>query len=261
MDLMLSRLAHGNWQDVQLVYQPKVDISSFEIVGCEALVRLRSEGRVLSPAHFLGKIRDTRTYTKLTYEIFERAMWHRSEFEDFKGRMAINVCPKLFCEDAFYAMMQGAMRICGLEGKDIEVEILEDRPLEGDLEQKARVMAQSLQQLGIAITIDDYHYGNHSVGHLRALRPDYVKLDKEIVHGVYDPRSRDMAITLIDGILASATRDGYELVAEGVEETAQAAWFAAKGVVLQQGYLYSMPLSRVDYQRLIGDPSSLFANI
>ena len=238
-------------EEVELAYQPIVDIASGRIVSVEALARWhhRDEGPI-SPELFVGLAQESGLGDELTRSLLGRA---GSEFaaiarEDPTDRvtLAFNVSADELISDSLLAGIESLIACCGVGANRIVIEISESA-LAGAAERyQARVT--ELRALGVRISLDDFGTASTSIAQLRSLPIDQMKLDRSFVEGLGEP-SDDAALAA--GVLPIARALGIEVVAEGIETDQQLAHLFALGYRLGQGYRFAIPISPADVAGLI----------
>jgi diguanylate cyclase (GGDEF)-like protein len=226
--------------NLELLFQPLVDLGSNRIVGVEALTRWRHPMLGLLPAETLMGVAESAQMThRLGAHILGKALdaagaWPRA----LDGlRLAVNIA----AED-----MQGpdfAERVLGLLGERhfdpgrLTLEVTESG-LVRDIDHAQRVLGH-VRAAGIAIAIDDFGTGYSSLAYLKSLPLDYIKIDKQLL-GVGPDIERDRIV--VQGVIRMAHTLGLKAVAEGVETTAQRLALRQADCDFYQGFLCSPPV-------------------
>jgi diguanylate cyclase (GGDEF)-like protein len=221
-------------------FQPKVDLRSARVIGVEALVRWdHPERGLVSPAEFLP-LADPgghmRALTERVIEYSARAAgdwWHSG----LGLQLSVNLAPSSFSEpdwklDAFVAK---TLARTGLPGKALQFEVTEDG-LMADPELAAETLKR-LSKLGATISIDDFGTGHSSLGRLKSLPIDELKIDRSFIQELTDDDK-----TIVRSTIHLAHQMGLQVVAEGVET--EEAWrqLRSMGAERAQGYLIARPL-------------------
>lgn len=226
--------AHGEFE---LHYQPQVELGSGRICGAEALLRWRHPQRGMVPA---GEFIDLLARSPLGMEVgawvLRRACLDAAQWPDPAASVSINLFPAQLVE-SLAAEVQAALATAGLPAERLELEITETIALTQD-SAGAEALA-ALRSRGVNLAFDDFGTGYASLSMLRRFRIDRVKIDRSFVTGILD-NGEDAAI--VRWILMLARALGLRVVAEGVEEAAQAAWLHDHGCEEAQGYLYAPAL-------------------
>jgi len=241
LDLDLDRALRAN--ELQLHYQPQVELASGRGVGVEALLRWRhAQAGDIPPATIVGIAERTGLMPNLTLWVLNTALrqaqqWRAAKIEP---RLAVNLPASLLAEDELPGLVQQALRTWGMDATRFTLEVAEG---EG-LAQAERSVASltRLKALGLQIALDDFGSGFTSLGELRKLPVDEVKIDRPFVAGFPDD-ARDAAVarTAID----LARNFSLRVVAEGVERRETADALAALGCGFAQGFLFAKPLPEV----------------
>jgi len=226
--------------ELLLMYQPQVSLHTLESTNVEALLRWRKpDGRVATAAEFIHVAEKTGLIHELTGWILHTAAsaaaawraqgWHRA-------RVAINVSPPQFFESDFVEHVARTLEVTGLPASALELEITETVFQTGPATIES---LRRLRALGVAVALDDFGIGYSSLTSLEQLPITRVKLDRLLVAGV-DTNSRSAAI--VRSIVALCHGLGLQVVAEGVERSAQLDFLAGCGPIGVQGYLLAHPV-------------------
>ena len=227
-------------------FQPKVDLRTGRIQGCEALVRWNhpTQGMLL-PAKFITAAEETGLIGPLGDYVMREAAkraaaWMR---RGIALRVAVNVSAKQFNDDKFTSTVQNILAETGLPPSLFELEITESIAM-SDPERVNRLL-QPLRNKGVRIAIDDFGTGHSNLAALTRMPFDVFKIDQGFIHALGKDRS---APTMIETIIAMAGGMNYETVAEGVETREQAAFLKKRGATLGQGYLFGKPMPADDLE-------------
>jgi diguanylate cyclase (GGDEF)-like protein/PAS domain S-box-containing protein len=231
-------------EEFELVFQPQVAMPERRPVAAEALVRWRQPGQgLVSPAEFLPYMEEMGLMTELGFWVLDQVchQWRQAREqcvlpEGF--RMAVNVAAQQFRNPAFVQMVRSVLEENDMPGSSLELELTE-QALVLDLEDAAAKI-NALRELGVSFAIDDFGTGYSSLSYLHRLPVDTVKIDRSFV-GLVGQQNSDAA--LVDVIIGMGHRLGLRVVAEGVENEAQAFYLDAHGCEVCQGYLFGRPVS------------------
>lgn len=231
-------IAHG---EVIVHYQPKVCMTTGDIVGVEALVRWHHPERgLLYPDEFLPQTRHSALMCAMTELVVRRALddaavWHA---RGHRVPVSVNLFPPTVADLDLPARLDDTLRRKGLRPEALAVEITEDFLLADP--DRARHVLDGLHRLGIAIAIDDFGSGSASLGDFSQIPVDEVKLDRSLCTSIAEnPRVAQTVRSMID---VSRTL-GLTTVAEGVETRASAAILTGYGCDIAQGHYYCQPLT------------------
>jgi diguanylate cyclase (GGDEF)-like protein len=211
---------------VTAVFQPVVRLRDDLVVGYEALARMQGEPS-RAPDRWLADAAVSGRRAELERRCLTAAT--ASGLPPGDGLLFVNLSPSLLLDGAV------GERLSSLAGR-VVVELSEQEPVD-DYDALARVVAE-WQERDVRVAIDDTGAGYASLQHVLRLAPDFIKLDKALVHGVEHDRSRR---ALVASFVAFARESGAQVVAEGVETRDQLAALRDVGVHLGQGYLLGRP--------------------
>jgi diguanylate cyclase (GGDEF)-like protein/PAS domain S-box-containing protein len=225
---------------LELHFQPQVNLRSGLVESCEALVRwMHPTQGAISPAEFVAIAETTDLIRPLTEYTLSAALTQARYWRD-RGvhlRVAVNLSARLLQDTAFPARLSELLDVSGVSAASLELEITESAMML-DPARALRVL-QAIDKLGVLISIDDFGTGYSSLGYLRDLPVNALKLDKSFVMGMRN-NSDDRIIVESTAKMAHALK--LELVAEGVETDWDAAFLKAAGYDFAQGFRYSRAL-------------------
>ena len=233
-----------------LHWQPVFDTARGVVVGCEALLRWQHPQRgLLLPAEFI----DTAEHTGLIGPIglwvldaacAQLARWQASGPAPL--RIAVNVSALQLRDGQFEAALLATLERHSIAPGVLELELTESALLTDTPHALHKVTA--LRAAGTRLVIDDFGTGYSSLSYLKRLRPDKIKIDRSFVRDLPGDRD-DRALT--EAIIGIARALGIDVVAEGVETSAQRELLLALGCTLQQGFLFARPLPAEGFAALL----------
>jgi diguanylate cyclase (GGDEF)-like protein/PAS domain S-box-containing protein len=223
-----------------LVYQPIVRLSDGRTVGAEALLRWDHHifGNV-PPNDFIPLAEQTGVIIPIGAWAIEQACMSAVGWADESMFVTVNVSGVQLREPAFVDGVRRSLNLSGLAADRLVLEITESTLI--DDSEIATKQLSELRSFGIRTALDDFGTGYSSLAYVQRLPLDIIKIDKEFVQSVDEPRSRALAST----ILNMARNLGLQTVAEGVETECQALELSRLGCQFAQGYLFFKPLSAV----------------
>ncbi len=242
-----NALRHALRDDqLDLHYQPQVDLVHGRIVGVEALLRWQHPtlGRI-APDRFIPIAEETGLIVAIGDWVLRRAIeqaaaWQRAGLPPL--RMAVNLSARQLLQPDLARRIEGLLAASGLDPRLFGVEVTESM-LIAKFDQAVRHL-QELRALGVEVSLDDFGTGYSSLSYLRRLPVDVVKIDRSLVPDVAAP-AEDVSITRAIITMAHGLR--MKVLAEGVESEGQAALLAANQCDQMQGYWFSaaMPAAEV----------------
>ena len=232
-------LARGQ---LEIHYQPLVELATDTVAGCEALLRwYHPERGMISPADFIPVAEDTGLINEIGDWVLKRAC---AEAAGWPGhiRLAVNVSPVQFRSKTLALRVATALRDSGLAPDRLELEITEAVLIRDDNE--ALVILHQLRDLGVRIALDDFGTGYSSLSYLRRFPFDKIKIDRSFVTDIGDAGGSSMIVEAVVN-MASACR--MSTTAEGVETEMQREILRGLGCSEIQGYLFSpaVPASKL----------------
>jgi diguanylate cyclase (GGDEF)-like protein len=238
LEQSLRRAVDGG--QLLLMYQPQVSLHTFESTHAEALLRWRKpDGGIATAEEFIHVAERTGLIHELTDWILHTgaaaaATWRAQGWEG--ASVAINVSPPQFFESHFIEHIVRTLETTGLPASALQLEITETVFQTGA---KTVESLRQLRALGVAVALDDFGIGYSSLTSLEQLPITHVKLDRLLVASV-DTNPRSAAI--VRSIVALCHGLGLQVVAEGVERTAQLEFLAHCGPIAVQGFLVVHPV-------------------
>ena len=234
--------------ELQLYYQPQVNLRTGALVGAEALLRWHNPERGwVSPAEFIPLAEERHMMGTLgtwvirqacaQLQAWQQAGWH------FPGRLAVNVAPQQL-EDADIARkILSIVDAAGLAPRQLEIELTENGLMK-NIEESIQTM-ETLRRAGITIALDDFGTGHSSLAYLQRLPVDKLKIDISFVREMLAGKS---SRTIVAIIVNMAQNFGITALAEGVETQEQVRTLHELKCDEVQGYYFGRP-----------EPAALFA--
>jgi diguanylate cyclase (GGDEF)-like protein len=233
-------------EQLELHYQPQIDISTDTIVGFEALVRWRHPERgLIPPADFIPLAEETGMIIRLGEWVLRQACTDALSWPE-SIKVAVNISAAQFKDQNLTQLVSGVLAETGLAAARLELEITESLLLR-DVDSHLTTL-RSLKALGIRISMDDFGTGYSSLGNLRSFPFDKIKIDRSFV-GDLDS-SRDAA-AIVHAVLALGQSLGMSTCAEGVETLDQLDYLRSEQCTEVQGYFYSRPKPAVEIAKLL----------
>lgn len=241
-----KELENGNFL---VYYQPKFDIETGKIIGVEALTRWNNNGRILPPGMFVPILEKNGEIVKLDLYVLETLC---KDIHNYRN-MGNNIVPAS----------------CNLSRRDFELEDLEDRVIEiikkynvrtedivievtettnfEENERLARFM-EKMHRNGILTSVDDFGTGYSSLSVLRDFKVSEIKIDRSFINREI---LNDSDKIIIGSIIDMAKKLAIEVVCEGVETKHQADFLVNLGCKKAQGFLYSKPVPKLEFEAML----------
>ncbi len=229
-------------KELCLLYQPKLDLQSGQVMGVEALVRwIHPQYGMLSPAMFIpiaetsGDIMDIGNWV-LHEACRQMADWRATG--EAVLPVAINLSARQFADPALAVNIESAIRRYALDGELLELEVTESLVIEDPA--RAMKVLSALQAIGVRIAVDDFGTGYSSLAQLKRFPVDSLKIDRSFVQDI-PGEPNDVAI--VKAIIAMGHALNLKVIAEGVETSDQLRFLQRHDCDAIQGYYLSQPLS------------------
>ena len=232
LELDLRAALHAG--DLEVHYQPLVQLATGVITGCEALVRWRHPERgMVPPAQFVAIAEETGLIGQLGAFVLKQACDDAARWPE-PIKVAVNLSPLQFRSGNLLAMVSDALEVSGLAPSRLELEITETLLLD----RSGLVLAtlHALRALGIHISMDDFGTGYSSLSYLRSFPFDKIKIDRSFVHDMGESVDSQAIVKAIIGLGASL---GITITAEGIETVSDMERLRDEGCDEGQGYLFS----------------------
>jgi EAL domain-containing protein (putative c-di-GMP-specific phosphodiesterase class I) len=231
-------------------FQPKINLATGRIEACEALARwVRPDRTIVSPGRFIPVAEESGLIGPLSEAIMREACWKAAAWAraGMPAKVAVNVSALQFRDDRFAEHVLQIVHHAGLAPNNLELEITESVVMENP--DRALKIIAPLRAAGVRLAIDDFGCGHSSLAALSKLPFDVIKIDQQFIRAL--ERGEDQAAAIIDMILALGRSLHLEVVAEGVEQTQQAEFMAARGCHWVQGFLYGAAVSAPEFAELL----------
>ena len=239
---MLSQLDEAiDRGEVWVAYQPKLELSSHQIVGAEALARwTHPEKGPIAASEFVAAAEQHNRIGKLTDFVLEKAVAAAAQINK-RGApfdMAVNLSARLLTDKGFTLRISALLARHGLAPHHLTLELTETAALAGSGE--GLDMITRLRDLGINIAIDDYGTGLSTLDYLKKIPANELKIDQSFVKGIVDNRSDRLMVQSTIGLAHSL---GRKVVAEGVEHRDILDLLIEMSCDIAQGYAIGRPMS------------------
>lgn len=245
--------------ELELHYQPLVNLESGFIVGVEALLRWRQAGREPLPTPLFVKVaEECGLIVTIGRWVLREACGQACAWLDAGlplPRISVNVSEAEFRARDFVAGVCDILKVTGLPAKVLELELTETF-LVRDLASTAKVF-HALKKVGVRLALDDFGTGYSSLSHLRGLPIDTLKIDQSFVH---DLMTEPGDASIVSAVISLGESLGMEVVAEGVESLEQHAFLLERGCTVGQGYLFGRPMPAAALTAMLVGQAEAFAS-
>jgi diguanylate cyclase (GGDEF)-like protein/PAS domain S-box-containing protein len=230
-----------------LLYQPQIDLSTIKVKSFEALIRWHStEFGVISPGEFIPLAEETGLIIPIGDWVLETACKQIRNWNDmghYDIRIAINISPKQFQQTSLVNRIKTMINKYKIKPSALEIEITE-----GAMEDKKETIPilKSLKDIGLTISVDDFGTGYSSLSYLKQFPIDVLKIDQSFVRDILK-NEKDAAIT--STIIHLGRSLGLEVIAEGVEEAEQVEFLLNADCQKAQGFFFARPLTSEEIEK------------
>jgi diguanylate cyclase (GGDEF)-like protein/PAS domain S-box-containing protein len=235
------RRAIARGGELELFYQPIIDIQNDRMHGYEALIRWRHPTRgLVSPIDFIPLAEDTGLIVEIGRRSILEAAKQIAAWTPASGRppqVAVNVSGRQFAADGLLDDIENSLRITGIPPECLKLEVTESLIM--DNPERTVEILRRIIGLGCKVSIDDFGTGYSSLSHLHRFPFHTLKIDRSFIIRMAESREGFEIVRVIASMAKVLDRD---VVAEGVEEPPQVALLRDLGVEFVQGYVYSKPL-------------------
>lgn len=242
--------------ELEMYYQPQIDVRTGEIVGAEGLMRWNHPQRgLLTAGDFLPFAEENGLMIPISDWMLEalcRDLVHWNAVGGEPVRLSLNLSPQYLDRGDFVEKMRQALAKYDISPTQIEVEITENICIRNP--QYAIDQLNRLCQLGVSVAIDDFGTGYSSLAYLHRFPIHTIKIDQSFVKEIQRENGH---FPVVLAIISIASGLGLNLVAEGVETEIQARYLEQSGCTTMQGFLYYQPLARRQFVQLLREKMAL----
>ena len=242
-------------EQLQLYYQPQVDLSSGEIVGAEALLRWQHpEWGFVSPGKFIPIAEETGLIIPLGEWVLQTACTQAKTWLHQNGlqKVSVNLSTRQFNQTNLTQKLVKLLTETGLEPSCLELEVTETMLMQD--KQSALIILNHLRKIGVQISIDDFGTGYSSLSYLQHFPFDRLKIDQSFVRNIVSNKN-NMAI--ITAVISMAHDLKLQVTGEGVETTEELAFLQQQNCDVIQGYLFSKPIPPAEFGILLSSGKQL----
>jgi diguanylate cyclase (GGDEF)-like protein len=246
-------------REFEVYYQPQINLQTGKVIGAEALLRWNhTERGMILPAEFIPLAEEIGLICPIGEWVLQTACQQTQALRQAgfpRLRVAVNLSVQQFCQPQLVQTVAQILQQTNLDSLALELELTETTLLQNEV--NAIATLNKLKALGIHIAIDDFGTGYASLSYLKQFPFDVIKIDRYFIRNVHS-ESYNNAITT--AVLQMANQLNLNVVAEGVETEAELAFLQAHCCHTMQGFLFSRPLTALQYEALLIEGRCLAGN-
>lgn len=231
--------------EFQVYLQPQVDREG-AIKGAEALVRwIKPDGTIVPPDSFIGILERSCLISDLDRMVWDLAAGYLAAWKNIAGKdfyISVNISPLDFFHIDVLAYFEHLVRKYGIDKKSLHLEITESFMM-SDTEKQLRI-ADRLMEAGWILEIDDFGKGYSSLGELKDLNFNTLKIDKSFID---ETENQERSRAILESVFDMTKKLRMEVITEGVERKEQVERLSAMGCKTFQGYYFDRPLPVPDF--------------
>src|SRR5690349_2578803 len=237
-------------KEFEVYYQPRINVESGALVGCEALLRWQHPDLGLTlPERFIGLAEETGLIVPIGEWVLRAACAQAQAWK--KGRtspiaVSVNLSMRQFRQEALAGAIDDALRQSGLDPHLLEMELTESLVMQ-DTEGAIRVLGR-LREIGVALSVDDFGTGHSSLSYLTRLPISALKIDQSFVQHIKGTGMPDEGV-VAQAIISLGHNLKLKVVGEGVETDAQFEFLKKHDCDEVQGFHFGKPMPAPEFER------------
>lgn len=230
-----------------LYYQPKIDMKTMTVCGCEALIRWRtSSGKLIYPNHFIPFSEENGFIEEIGKWVLNEVVRQVKEWSDMNHRIKVsfNVSGREF-DDQYISNIAKTIKEMGVDPSLLEVEITETAALK-DLEH-SRQLVKTLHDIGLGVSLDDFGTGYSSITYIKQLKASKLKIDKSFIDNLDNYEQK----VVVDSMVQLGKKLDYTINIEGVETEEQLQILKEFDIDEVQGWLFSKAIPSKEFLEFV----------
>ena len=239
--------------ELELFYQPKVDLHACRVSGVEALIRWNHPERgMVSPLAFIGVAEQTGLIHELGEWVLQTACAAMADHG--KLELAVNLSAVQLKRGKVAAMVEGVLEETGFDARRLELEITETVMVDGT--EAVIADLRRVKDMGVRIAMDDFGTGYSSLSYLNRFPFDKIKIDRSFIN---DLGGRGKGQAIVKAVIGIGKSLGIAICAEGVETSDQLRFLERAGCDEVQGYYFAKPMPKAALEAFLEQPLALHA--
>ncbi len=242
-------------EEFKVYYQPKIDLTTRSLVGCEALVRWEHSGVMTNPSEFIPVLEKTGLITQLDYYVMKKVCMDINSWKA-KGLdcvpVAVNFSKHHLSDAAFSEKILNILNINNTDRSLFELELTESENFE-DYDSLLRFL-EIMKNNGIKTAIDDFGIGYSSLSLLKNTNVKIVKIDKSFIDNITQFGGNNQHAILTRNIVRTCRDLNKEIICEGVETKEQLDILQKMDCTIIQGFYFDRPLTYKGFEERLKNP-------
>lgn len=239
----LSKAIDNN--ELELFYQPKVNLNTGQLIGVEALIRwIKPDGQIILPGNFVPLAENSHLITKIGDYVMHEACRQNKIWQNLglpKMVVSINLTSSDFYQNDIKQTIQDILARTKLEPQWLEIELTESTAMK-DINFAVQQM-DALRAMGVKLAMDDFGTGYSSLSYIQVMPITLLKLDKSFITNLDND---EIALEIVSAVIKIAKSKKIETIAEGIETQNQADILKKIGCDHAQGYLFGRPMRALE---------------
>ncbi|NNC65610.1 MAG: EAL domain-containing protein [Gammaproteobacteria bacterium] len=226
--------------ELEVYYQPKIELGESAVGGLEALVRWRGrEGGFVPADNFVPLAESSGQIVPLTWLVFDRVLDAIQNWKYFDRpiSLSVNVAPQLIGLTEFYSRLRSLKEALKNQNIDLTVELTEDSLL--GIDEKALASLLRIRKLDVGLSIDDFGKGHSSLSYLKQIPANEIKIDKRFVESIATDHADQQ---IVKAVIELSHALDMRVVAEGVDSRENLEVISDLGCDMAQGFLIGRPM-------------------
>jgi len=231
--------------ELELHYQPHINLSTGKILGAETLLRWRKNGELIYPNSFISIAEKSGLIIPMSHWILTESIKNIKEWQR-KGKkitISVNISKIEFNNKNFLDKLVKEVKDMDLEPKSLELELSEELLSYGDMEK-----IKKIKDADICLIIDDFGKGCSSLSSIKECYIDMIKIDKELTDNIFKNSNTK---EIISALIAMCHALNIKLIAKSIETKEQLEFFKSENFDFGQGYYFYRPLTKTEFEKLI----------
>ncbi|MGF1520519.1 MAG: EAL domain-containing protein [Nodosilinea sp.] len=239
-------------QELQLHYQPIVNLATQQLIGCEALLRwLHPDRGLLFPSDFIAIAEDSGQMAAIGGWVLQEACtqmqrWRRRSLIPDEAIISVNLSATQFSQGDLVAQTDQILATSELPAANLKLEITETVVIQNP--ERVVPVIQTLRDRGIRLIIDDFGTGYSSLSYLQQLPVDILKIDRSFIANIHQ---NSQQYDIVETIIRLAAHLNIQVIAEGIEQFSQLESLNQLGCEFGQGFFFARPLSMSQFSQYL----------